>query len=118
AGVERRALGLASMYALGHATMVVLLGLAALLFTNLLPEWIDPLMERVVGVTLLVLGVWVFYSLGQYMRGVGEFQLRSRWMIVFAGVRHLFAWSKGRLHGHSHAEEFRVDQYGPRSAYG
>src|SRR2546423_10053381 len=36
------------------------------------------LLERVVGVTLLLLGGWVLYSVIQTLRGGGEFHMRSR----------------------------------------
>src|SRR5688572_23988067 len=62
AAEQRRVFGLASLYALGHAAVVALLGLAALYFQAILPDWIDPIMERVVGATLVFLGVWVLYS--------------------------------------------------------
>ena len=39
----------ALMYALGHAMAVAILGLCALYFAAILPRWIDPLMERMVG---------------------------------------------------------------------
>ena len=52
---------LATMYALGHASLVVALGLLAIWFGTLLPHWIDPLMGRIVGLTLLLLGVWIIY---------------------------------------------------------
>jgi high-affinity nickel-transport protein len=117
--VEARALGLATLYALGHASVVAALGLLALYFAAILPEWLDPIMERVVGVTLLALGAWVFYSLVRYLRGDGDFQLRSRWMLVFAGVRHGWHWLHHRLAGSQHdVEPFRVDQYGPLTAFG
>jgi high-affinity nickel-transport protein len=118
-----RPLGLATLYALGHAFVVVLLGLAALNFAAILPEWIDPLMERVVGVTLLLLGGWVVYSLVRYWRGEGEFRLRSRWMLVFAGVRRLRQTVEDAFHGHTHGgptgavHSHGVDQYGPRTAF-
>lgn len=116
--LEVRAMWLAFLYALGHAVVVVALGLLALSFAAILPEWIDPLMERVVGVTLLVLGLWVFYSLAQYLRGESEFRLRSRWMVVFAGIRYGWHRLQHRLAGRHHDEPFRVDQYGPRTAFG
>jgi hypothetical protein len=116
--VELRAVFLASMYALGHAAVVAFLGVLALYFQAILPDWIDPLMERVVGVTLLLLGVWVFYSLYAYWRGGADFQLRSRWMLVFAAVRHGWHWLRHRVGGHEHKESLRVDQYGPRTAFG
>src|SRR5215212_2956478 len=45
--LDWRAVGLASLYALGHAGAVAILGGAALYFGALLPDWVDPLMERV-----------------------------------------------------------------------
>jgi high-affinity nickel-transport protein len=128
-----RPLGLASLYALGHAFVVVLLGLLALNFDAILPDWIDPLMERVVGVTLLVLGGWVAYSLVRFWRGAGDFRLRSRWMLVFAGVRRLRDAVETAIHGHTHLaygsgaadgamhvhthNPDGTDQYGPRAAF-
>jgi hypothetical protein len=116
--LELRALGLATLYALGHALVVAALGFAALYFEAILPAWIEPFMERVVGLTLLVLGVWVFYSLFRYWRGEADFQLRSRWMLVFAGVRHAWHLLQHRLVSQPHHDEFRVEQYGPRTAFG
>ncbi|GIW09070.1 MAG: hypothetical protein K6U89_09335 [Chloroflexi bacterium] len=116
--LEGRALWLSFLYALGHASVVVALGLLALLFTALLPDWIDPLMERVVGITLLILGGWVVYSLVLYLRGKEEFRLMSRWMLVFAIVRQAYRRLRARLGGKEHPEPLRVDQYGPRTAYG
>ena len=115
---QRRALLLGSLYALGHASVVVVLGLLALSFGAVLPEWVDPIMSRVVGVTLLLLGVWVFISLYQYARHGLPFRLRSRWMLVFDAVR--FAWRRfqARLHGHEHVDPIEMSSYGPRTAFG
>lgn len=112
--LEGRALWLSLLYALGHAGVVVVLGVAALSFAAILPDWIDPLMERIVGVTLIALGLWVVYSLVRYAQGKEAFQIRSRWMLVFAAVRYLFGRTRHR-HG---AESLRVDRYGTRSALG
>lgn len=116
--LEVRAMWLSFLYAVGHATVVFLLGVAALSFAAILPDWIDPIMERVVGITLVALALWVFYSLAQYLRGEQEFRLQSRWMVVLAGIRHAFGALRARTHGHRHDERFHVDQYGPRTAYG
>jgi cytochrome c biogenesis protein CcdA len=108
---------LSTLYVLGHATMVVTLGSAALLAQEVLPKWVDPILERVVGATLLLLALWVFYSLVQYLRGRAEFRLRSRWMLVFSGVAYLWhrmhEWLEGRAHEHRH----RLTQYSPVSAF-
>jgi high-affinity nickel-transport protein len=123
--VQRRALWLSFLYALGHGLVVVTLGMGALLFGAILPEWVDPVMERLVGVTLLVLGAWVAYSLVRAWRGGGELRLQSRWMLLFAGVRHAWHAIQVRAHGHSHAgpggrssHVHRVDQYGVKTAFG
>jgi high-affinity nickel-transport protein len=112
-----RMLFLSTMYVLGHAAMVVALGSAALLAQTLLPEWVDPILERIVGATLLVLAAWVFYSLVQHVRGRAEFRLRSRWMLLFSGIvylwRRLHAWLEGRAHEHEH----KLIRYGPLSAF-
>lgn len=116
---SRSGLFLATMYALGHASLVVLLGLLAIWLGTILPEWIDPLMERIVGVTLLLLGIYIFYSIWRYG---SSFQLRSRWMLVFALVGRGWKWLKNKLsghphsHDHDHAQEIR--QYGWKAAFG
>src|SRR5919107_5529307 len=93
---------LGTLYALGHALVVAVLGLAGLAFGTLLPDWVDPIMGRVVGVTLLVLGVWVFFSLWQFVRHGREFRLRSRGMLVFDGVRYAWRRVPARVHGPGH----------------
>jgi high-affinity nickel-transport protein len=117
-GEQRHAMLLGTLYALGHGLVVTGLGLAALLFGQVLPEWVDPIMGRVVGVTLLVLGIWVFYSLYQYARHGTEFRLRSRWMLAFATVRYAWRWLAARLHGHPHVEPVEMSSYGAKTAFG
>jgi cytochrome c biogenesis protein CcdA len=115
---QRRAILLGTLYALGHALVVAALGIVALLFGALLPDWVDPIMGRVVGITLIVLGVWVFYSVFAYFRHGTEFRLRSRWMIVFGSVRYAWRWFGAKLHGHDHVEQVEMSAYGPRTAFG
>lgn len=91
---RRRALYFGTLYALGHAAVVLLLGVVAILFGDLLPEGIDVVMGRVVGVTLLVLGVYVLVSLVRHGR---DFRLRSRWMLVFSGIRRGARWARERV---------------------
>ena len=115
---QRRPFLLGSLYALGHAAVVTVLGLLAILASEFLPDWIDPVMGRVVGVTLIALAIYLFFSLYQYARG-GEFHLRSRWMLVFAGVRRGYGLLMARvfkrpMHEHTHAGQ----QYGAHTAFG
>ncbi|MEX0786466.1 MAG: hypothetical protein WD939_07515 [Dehalococcoidia bacterium] len=114
---QRRAIFLASLYAIGHGTVVTILGLIAILAAGFLPAWIDPLMERVVGVTLVLLAAYLYYSLYRYFRGEGEFRIRSRWMLIFAGVRNAWHWMWGRVAQHDHPHVQGSDQYGAKTAY-
>jgi high-affinity nickel-transport protein len=115
---QRRALALGTLYALGHALVVAILGVLALAFGALLPDWVDPVMGRVVGITLVVLGVWVFYSIYAYVRHGTAFRLRSRWMVVFDLARGAWRRFRARLHGHEHVEPVEMSSYGPRTAFG
>jgi hypothetical protein len=114
---ERHAIGLATLYAFGHASVVLVLGVAALLLGAVLPAWVDPILERVVGLTLVLLGGWVLFSVYQYLRGKGEFRLRSRWMLVFDFIRYGWGALQARIHGHEHTPSVHATQYGPKTAF-
>jgi high-affinity nickel-transport protein len=115
---QTEAIRLGTLYALGHGIVVIVLGIAALTFGALLPDWLDPIMGRVVGLTLLLLGIWVLYSVYRFARGEGEFRLRSRWMLVFDGARYTWRRLQARLHGHEHVEPLEMSSYGTRTALG
>jgi high-affinity nickel-transport protein len=90
---RRSALFLGTLYVLGHAAVVLVLGILAIVAGDLLPPGIDEVLGRVVGVTLLVLGVYVLVSLFRHGR---DFRLRSRWMLLFAGLRKGARWVRRR----------------------
>jgi high-affinity nickel-transport protein len=115
---QRHAIALGTLYALGHGVVVAVLGLTAIAFGAILPEWIDPIMGRVVGLTLLALGAWVFFSLYQYARHGTEFRLRSRWMLVLDGVRYAWRRFQARVRGHAHIDAIETSSYGPKTALG
>ena len=81
---RRRAMAFASLYALGHALVVLLLGFAAIVFASRLPNSLDAIMERFVGVTLVALGLFVVVSL---IRDGRDFRMRSRWMLLIGWTR-------------------------------
>ena len=116
-----RALEYGTIYALGHALVVFVIGVVAIVLGAKLPDGVDAIMERVVGVTLILLGVYVFTALVRHGR---EFRMRSRWMLVFAGVRRAWRGAQTRLHGHAHDGAAHVHpvadagRYGPRTALG
>ena len=115
---QRPALLLGTMYAVGHGSVVFVLGLSALLAKEILPDWIDPVMERVVGVTLLFLAAYLFYSVYRFFRGGDEFRMRSRWMLVFAGIRNAFEAVRSRVLGKPHRHVHQAQRYGIRTATG
>lgn len=112
------AIRLGTLYALGHGLVVIVLGIAALSFGAILPDWLDPIMGRLVGITLVLLGAWVLYSVYRYAVGGGTFRLRSRWMLVFDGVRYGWRRLQARVHGHEHVEPLEMSSYGDRTAFG
>jgi high-affinity nickel permease len=112
------AIRLGTLYALGHGAVVVALGLAAIAFGALLPEWLDPIMSRVVGLTLVALGLWVMYSIYRYARAGERFRLRSRWMLVFDAMRYGWRRFQARIHGHEHVEPLEMSSYGARTSFG
>jgi hypothetical protein len=54
----------------------------------------------------------------QYLRGKGEFRLRSRWMLVFDLARNGWGALQARIHGHEHRPSAHSTQYGRRTAFG
>jgi high-affinity nickel-transport protein len=85
----RRAFGLATVYAGGHAAMVFALGLGAIALAQRLPAGVDRAMERFVGVTLLALGLYVVVAL---VRDRDGFRMQSRWMLLFTAVGRCARW--------------------------
>jgi cytochrome c biogenesis protein CcdA len=91
---RREAMLYGTLYVLGHALVVLALGVIAIIAGDRLPASIDEAMGRVVGVTLILLGVYVFVSLARHGR---DFRLRSRWMLLFAGVRRAARWTREKV---------------------
>src|SRR3954454_298883 len=59
----QRAMRLGLLYALGHAVTVGVLGSLVVFFQLSLPRRIDSIAERLVGLTLVLLGIYVLGSL-------------------------------------------------------
>ncbi|HUR78081.1 MAG TPA: hypothetical protein VMZ22_09040 [Acidimicrobiales bacterium] len=100
---RRRAGWLALLYAVGHGVAVMALGSLAIVAGERLPDWIDPVMERVVGVTLIVLAVMLARSLwrggGTMSRGV---LLYRGFSAVRARLRRMRRVEVDHLHPHGH----------------
>jgi hypothetical protein len=88
-----RGMRLGLLYALGHAAMVAALGSAVIVFQLSLPHGIDRIAERLVGLTLLILGVYVLGSLFN-----GKPAPRSRFHVMAGALR----WARWKVKSHWH----------------
>ena len=111
-----RGLVMGSLYAAGHAAVVIALGVLAIVAATQLPHWVDSYMETVVGITLVSLGFWVFYCL---MRDPDHFMLKSRWMLLFGAARTGGRWVRSKLTGRTYvAVEHTHSYYGAGASTG
>jgi hypothetical protein len=92
----KRAMQLGLLYALGHAARVAVLGSAVIFFQLSLPHSIDRIAERLVGLTLVFLGIYVLGSLFR-----GDYVPRSRFVLLANSLQWLH-W-KAKVHCHNHA---------------
>ncbi|HEV3134967.1 MAG TPA: hypothetical protein VG348_09735 [Acidimicrobiia bacterium] len=83
---RRRSMMLATLYALGHAAVAFAIGAAVILASAHLPGSVGDVMERLVGVTLVALGVWVIVSTLRHGRSS---RMPSRGALLVAGFRRL-----------------------------
>jgi high-affinity nickel-transport protein len=105
------------LYVAGHATTVAVLGAAVIAFRISLPPASDRWAEGLVGITLVVLGVYV---LGTFFREAPHNHLRPRTRITLLinGLLWIY-WRLGRVFGGTRAEAPQVfkDGYGSRSTF-
>ena len=97
---KRRGIFVGTLYVLGHAAVIIVLGLGAIALGATVPDWLDAVAGRVVGVTLVVLGLLVAVTL---VIERGSFRARSRWMILFETSRRMVQATRARYtHSHEH----------------
>lgn len=85
----RRGFRLGLLYAFGHGVVVLAIGTVVIVAGRSLPDSVDAVFGRVVGWTLILLGVYLLYSLAVHR---GDFRMQSRWMLIIAGVRRVVGW--------------------------
>lgn len=79
-------------YALGHALTVVTLGALVIMLHIPLPARLDNWTERLIGATLIVLGIGVIANLIKHSHSHAAIQ--SRWAILISGLQ--YAWWRVR----------------------
>lgn len=98
---RNKAFLLGTMYALGHGMVIVILGICAVAIGVRLPNSVDVIMEPLVGLTLIVLGLYLGFSIIREGRNV---KLQSRWMALYEVSKKLYD-KIHTLFGHSHKHE-------------
>lgn len=105
----------AMLYGVGHGAVVVLLGLLLIIVGKQIPQGTGGAFSKIVGLTLIVLGFYVFYSLYRYR---ASFKIKSRWMLVLDAIQfgyHKLLHNFKLSHGHPRLKEQR---YGSKTAFG
>lgn len=104
------------LYVAGHATMVAILGAGAIAFRIALPPTSDRWAERLVGITLLILGIYV---LGTFFRpGTHSHAPRTRITLLVNGALWIY-WRLSRIFGGTRVAAPQVfkDGYGSASTF-
>ena len=112
----RDAMRLGLLYVAGHASMIAVLGAFAVAFRLSLPAASDRWAERLVGITLLTLGIYV---LGTFFRPSSHSHgPRTRITLLINGMRWIY-WRLSRVFGGTRVEAPQVfkDGYGTTSAF-
>jgi high-affinity nickel permease len=111
----RRAMQLGLLYALGHAAVVAMLGIAVILFRLSLPVALDRWAERAVGLTLVLLGIYV---LGTLVRSDLDASPKSRLTLMLRAAQWT-GWKLRKSLGIAAAQKPRLVSwnYGRKSVF-
>ena len=104
-----------TLYALGHGLVVVLLGIILLTIGQRIPEGIDTLFGKFIGITLIFLGIYVLYSI---VRSGKNFKLKSKWMLVFDAIKFGYHKLLHNFKATHHHPKFKKEKYGLVSVTG
>jgi high-affinity nickel permease len=89
-------------YALGHGFVIITFGLLAVSLGIRLPSWVDMVMEPIVGVTLIILGIWILFAI---ITQRNNFKIVSRWGLIFRSARKLKHTLFHKISPHNHPHE-------------
>lgn len=88
------------LYGLGHAVVVIILGVILIMTSQSFPEGLDLIFGKIIGISLIGLGIYVLFSIFKYGK---NFKLKSKWMLVFGFKEKKYAPQTalgiGMIHG-------------------
>jgi high-affinity nickel permease len=91
---RRQGIRLGVIYALGHAFTVVAMGVLVIMLHISLPSRLDAWAERLIGLTLIVLGILVAANLVRHAQSQthshSHHAMQSRWALLINAMRHAF----------------------------
>lgn len=102
------------LYGIGHGVVILIFGSTVIFLGAYIPAGIDDFFRYIIGVTLVLLALYVLFSLIRYK---SHFKMRSRWMILFSTVnyfRHKVFHYLKLEHDHPH---FKEEQYGSVASF-
>ena len=112
-----RATLLSALYAIGHGSVVMAIGLSVALVGLTLPATVDIISPYFVGATLIVLGVYVLYSLAKH-RGDENFRMKTRITLIANAVLYLYAAMRTKISSkHTIARKVFSQGYGSKSSF-
>lgn len=112
----RESVVLGWFYAGGHGTVVAVLGLAAVLLGLQLPPEVDLVMGYFVGLTLIILSIYVMNMVVRHPEQ--DIRMRSRWVLIGTAASRLYRRLASRVTGKPIVQKpERSKVYGPASAY-
>lgn len=104
-----------ALYGLGHGVMVIILGTILLILGQNLPETVNSSAQKLVGITLLVLGLYVLISI---TRSGKKYRMKSRWMLILDIINSAYHKLLHNFGLTNHHPKVKEEKYGPASAAG
>ena len=113
---KKQAMFLTLFYSLGHALSVISIGVSIILLGISIPQILDEVMGKVVGVTLVILGVYIAYHLAK--KGQKEFRAATRFTIIANGILYVYSKLGSKIRGQTiHQRRVFENGYGNHSSF-
>lgn len=94
---KKQAMLLTMSYSLGHALVVISIGVSIILLGISIPQILDDFMGKAVGATLIILGIYIVYHLAK--KGKKEFHAATRFTIIANSILYVYSKLGSKLLG-------------------